>query len=112
MDDRSHAMIAIELFRSLVSLKCIRGHKSAPLVGVALLIHLKARSPAVIMPVIAHHGDCLLHEGRPRHRAIKHDVLLLIHFVTSIESADESAQASTYQVASKGAPQDEMRRTP
>jgi hypothetical protein len=29
--------------------------------------------------VVAHHRDCLLHEGRPGHGAVEHDVALLVH---------------------------------
>jgi len=55
------------------------GAPGAQLDGVPRLVHGVAWPAAVVVPVVAHHGQRLLHERRPGHRAVKDDVLLLVH---------------------------------
>ena len=51
----------------------------SPLDNVVMLVHYVARPPPVAVLMVAHHRNGLLHERRPGHGAVKHDVLLLVH---------------------------------
>ena len=57
----------------------MRQGQGAQLDGVPAVVGGVARAPAVVVPVVAHHRERLLHERRPRHRAVEHNVLLLVH---------------------------------
>jgi len=53
----------------------------SPLNDITVLIAHIAGPPLVAVLVVPHHGNGLLHKGRPGHCAVKNDVLLLVHCI-------------------------------
>ena len=51
----------------------------SPLIAVALIIDKKAWPTFVVVSVVSHHCNCLLHKRSPSHCPIEYYILLLIH---------------------------------